>query len=104
MKSMKEIKASLSPERRAKIDKRSKEATAQINVLNELRKTKNVTQLEMAKLLAIAQSGVSRIENRDDVLLSTLENYVKALGGHLRITAEFQDAEDIEIFGINTHE
>ena len=102
MKSMKEIKASLSPERRARIEKRSKETIAQINALNVLRKTKNVTQIEMAKLLAVAQSGVSRIENRDDVLLSTLKNYVKVLGGHLRITAEFPDGEDIEIFGLSS--
>jgi transcriptional regulator with XRE-family HTH domain len=97
---MKEIKASFSPERRARIEKRSKETIAHINALQELRKTRNVTQLQMAELLRIAQSGVSRIENRNDVLLSTLKNYIEVLGGHLRITATFPDSEDIEILGV----
>lgn len=62
--------------------------------------SKNVTQLKMAELLEIAQSGVSRIENRHDVLLSTLKNYVEVLGGHLRITVAFPDSEEIELLGV----
>lgn len=99
---MNEITSSFSVERQNNIENRSKETIAQIYALNELRKTKNVTQLKMAELLNIAQSGVSRIESREDVLLSTLKNYVQALGGHLKITAEFQDNEAIELLGLTT--
>jgi transcriptional regulator with XRE-family HTH domain len=101
MKSIKDVKASLSSERRARIEKRSTETIAQIKALQELRKKKNVTQLKMAELLRIAQSGVSRIESRNDVLLSTLKNYVEVLGGHLRITVAFPDSQEIELLGIN---
>lgn len=45
----------------------------------------------MAVLLDIDQACISKIENRSDMLLSTLRSYVEALGGSLRLTAEFAD-------------
>jgi hypothetical protein len=45
----------------------------------------------MAKLLHIDQAGISKIESRSDMLLSTLRSYVEAMGGSLRLVAEFPD-------------
>jgi len=42
----------------------------------------------MAKLLRIDQAGISKIESRSDMLLSTLRSYVEATGGSLRLVAE----------------
>jgi transcriptional regulator with XRE-family HTH domain len=61
--------------------------------LAELRRTFGVTQEQLAGLLDIRQAAVSKIERRDDVLLSTLTTYVRALGGELEIMARFGDHE-----------
>lgn len=45
----------------------------------------------MANLMHIDQAGVSKIESRSDMMLSTLRSYVEAMGGSLRLTAEFAD-------------
>ena len=39
----------------------------------------------------IDQAGVSKIESRSDMMLSTLRSYVEAMGGSLKLTAEFAD-------------
>jgi hypothetical protein len=45
----------------------------------------------MAELLRTDQASISKIENRTDMLLSTLRSYVEAMGGRLRLIAEFRD-------------
>jgi hypothetical protein len=45
----------------------------------------------MAKTLGISQDGVSRLEKRRDLLLSTLRKTVEAMGGNLSLVAEFPD-------------
>jgi transcriptional regulator with XRE-family HTH domain len=57
--------------------------------LAELRRNFGVTQEQLARLLDIRQAAISKIERRDDVLLSTLTAYVRALGGELEIMARF---------------
>lgn len=57
--------------------------------LKGLRKLSGLTQAEMAVLLHVQQSAVSKIENGDDQHLSTIKKYVEALGATLRIDASF---------------
>jgi len=45
----------------------------------------------VADRLSIAQSNVSRLERRRDMLISTLREVVRALGGELRLSAVFPD-------------
>lgn len=59
--------------------------------LAELRRSRHVTQAQLAETLGITQGNVSRMETRSDVYLSTLSSYVEALGGHLEIAAVFGD-------------
>jgi hypothetical protein len=47
------------------------------------------TQLELASSLGVGQDTVSRIEQRSDILLSTLRRYVEAMGGELILVARF---------------
>lgn len=61
--------------------------------LRELRKTRQVTQVELARTLDIEQGSVSKIESRDDMYVSTLREYIKALGGELKLVASFPDVE-----------
>ena len=57
--------------------------------LGELRTSREVSQVELARRLGIAQPNVSRIERREDVYLSSLREYVEALGGRLEVAAVF---------------
>ncbi len=57
--------------------------------LAQLRQSRDVTQVQLAAELGIAQGNVSRLEGRSDVYLSTLRDYIHALGGELEITAVF---------------
>jgi DNA-binding Xre family transcriptional regulator len=59
--------------------------------LADLRRSRHVTQVQLAEELGISQGNVSRLEGRSDVYLSTLRSYVQALGGHLEIAAVFDD-------------
>ena len=58
----------------------------------------------MAELLGIRQENVSRLEKRSDLLLSTLVSYVAAMGGKLRLVAEFPDRPPVELSGIGSVE
>lgn len=63
--------------------------------LAAIRKAANLTQTELATLMGTAQSEVSRIERRDDILLSTLATYLSRVGEHPRVvvTVNGQDVE-----------
>ena len=69
--------------------------------LEELRSAKHLPQADMAEMLGVPQSSVSRIERRADMYLSTLRNYLHAMGGALQIQAVFPDgsAAVIHSFG-----
>lgn len=70
--------------------------------LRDLRKAHELTQARMAEALHISQDGVSRIEKRSDFLLSTLRSYVEAMGGRLRLIAEFPDRKPVTISGLDS--
>lgn len=61
--------------------------------LNELRVERGLTQVELAERLGKTQGNVSALERRDDLYLSSLREYVEALGGHLAISAVFEEEE-----------
>src|SRR5580658_7547137 len=72
--------------------------------LDELRSAKRLTQADMAEMLDIPQSSISRIEQRADMYLSTLRNYVHALGGILQIQAVFPDGGAVAISRFGEYE
>ena len=59
--------------------------------LHELRKTRAVSQEDLAAKLAVGQPAVAKLERRTDMYVSNLRRYVEALGGTLEITARFPD-------------
>ena len=70
--------------------------------LQALRTHRSFSQEFLARAMNVSQASISQTERRDDVLLSTLQNYVEGLGGKLRIVAEFP-GEKIELeFGAQT--
>ena len=80
-----EVIARLPAERRAKIERRARELAS----LKDLRRAMERTQEELAARLGVGQDTVSRIEQRSDILLSTLRRYVEAMGGELNLVACF---------------
>ena len=81
----------LNVSQRKKIEERAAELIAEEMSLRDLRKARRLTQARVAKTLGITQDSVSRLEKRSDLLLSTLRKTVKAMGGDVRIIAEFPD-------------
>jgi len=59
--------------------------------LDELRLAREMTQVHLAKILRVNQAAVSKLERRADMYVSTLQDFVKALGGELTITAKFPE-------------
>jgi transcriptional regulator with XRE-family HTH domain len=55
--------------------------------LRELREMAGKTQAEVAELVEVTQSALSKMERRDDTPIPTLHRYVQALGGELEIVA-----------------
>jgi transcriptional regulator with XRE-family HTH domain len=86
-----------SAKERAEIEANARKLTAEMMTFSKLRKARNLTQVEIARLLGIAQENVSRLEHRSDVLISTMRNYVRAMGGDLRLVALFPDQEPVEV-------
>jgi predicted XRE-type DNA-binding protein len=76
---------------RRKVEARAAELIAEEMSLRDLRKARKLTQARVAKVLGITQDSVSRLEKRSDFLISTLRKTVKAMGGDVRIVAEFPD-------------
>lgn len=86
--------------RRAKVEERAAELIAEEMTLRELRKARRLTQVSLARELGIGQDGISRMEQRSDLLLSTLRKTVEAMGGSLSLIARFPDRPPVELAGI----
>jgi transcriptional regulator with XRE-family HTH domain len=59
--------------------------------LQELRQARNLTQEQLAESLSVKQAAVSKLEKRTDMYVSTLRNFIRAMGGDLEIIAKFPD-------------
>ena len=90
----------LSAAQRKKVEARAAELIAEEMTLRDLRKARQLTQARMAEQLGITQDGVSRLEKRSDLLLSTLRKTVEAMGGSLSLVAEFPDRAPVVLTGI----
>jgi transcriptional regulator with XRE-family HTH domain len=90
VKNIETLLTELSPERRREVEELA-EAMVAVMQLAELREARGMTQAELADALQISQPAVSKIENGADLHLSTLNRYVRALGGTLHLEAIFPD-------------
>lgn len=59
--------------------------------LNELRAALQITQEHLAGLLRVNQAAISKMERRTDMYVSTLADFIRAMGGELEITARFPE-------------
>jgi transcriptional regulator with XRE-family HTH domain len=100
MKSLDDILKGLDPARRKKIAARTAELLAEEQSLQELRRARKLTQETIADALGVGQDSVSRLEQRNDLLVSTVRGYVEALGGRLLLVAEFPNQPPVVLSGI----
>jgi DNA-binding XRE family transcriptional regulator len=86
-KKLEQIMAELPAKRRAAVEVRADN----LATLKDLRQAVERTQQDLADTLGVGQDTISRLENRSDMLLSTLRRYVEAMGGKLELVAQFPD-------------
>lgn len=91
-KKFSELQARMTPQARADA-KRIFQQHLKEMPLHELRKAQQMSQDTLAKALNINQAAVSKMERRTDMYISTLRNYIRAMGGELEIVATFPDGQ-----------
>ena len=99
-RSLADVKAGLSREARERVDARAAEIMAEVEGLQPMRVALNQTQDALARRLRVSQASVAKMEQRTDLLLSTLRQYVEALGGQLSLVASFPGRPEVRISGI----
>ena len=99
-KSLNDKLNALPKNRQASIAARANELIADEMTLRDLRLALEKTQQELGAALHMKQDGISRLENRSDMLLSTLNKYINAMGGTLKLIAEFPGRPSVVIHGV----
>jgi transcriptional regulator with XRE-family HTH domain len=92
-----DLLAKLPESERAAIQERAAELMQEVESLGQLRKAREQSQQALAKRLGIQQAAVSKLERRTDLYLSTLREFITALGGELEVVARFPDAPPVKI-------
>lgn len=93
------VLAEESEETRRWIEQRAAELIAEELNLREVRRLRKLTQARLSKKLKIGQEGVSRIEKRSDLYISTLRGYIEGLGGKLKLVVELPDRPPVILAG-----
>ena len=88
----KDIRKPLTPEAEERLRQGVKEVAA-VMTLHHLREARSLTQVNLAKVLQINQGAVSKMEKRADMYVSTLRNFIQAMGGQLQVKAIFPEGE-----------
>lgn len=105
-RSLKSIVAELPPERRAKVEAKSREMADDMiryaETLAQARRALEKTQTELADVLQIKQNAVAQLEKRSDMLLSTLRKYVSAMGAELQLSIRTAAGVVIVLDGFGT--
>ncbi len=101
-KKFKELESKMTPAARQRSDELYGKYLAEMP-LNELRQAKALSQVKLARSLHVNQAAISKMENRTDMYISTLREYVRALGGDLEVVARFPEG-DVKISTFSTIE
>lgn len=94
-------------QRRVEEKKRAFDVLLDLAELAELRKSRRITQAELAERIGVSQPNIAKIETAGreaasglgaaNIHLSTLAGYVEALGGHLELRATFPEHHDTDV-------
>jgi transcriptional regulator with XRE-family HTH domain len=89
-KSFKTLREKMSPEARERARRKAEKLMEEMP-LSELRAARKLTQEKLAENLNVKQAAISKLERRTDMYVSTLREFIAAMGGELEITARFPD-------------
>ena len=92
-KKLDDVLGNLPLKRRTKIESRA----AELATLRDLRLAASHTQQDLAQALGVGQDAISRLEQRSDMLLSTMRRYVEAMGGQLELVASFPNRPSVKL-------
>lgn len=59
--------------------------------LNDIRQLRDTPQTSLGERMSQSQAAISKLERREDIRLSSLRKYLKAMGGRLEMRAVFDD-------------
>jgi len=96
--SVDDVIAAMPKERQRAIKARGAELLAKVEqrmTLGDLRRKQKISQATVATALGIGQMQISRLEQRKDPRLSTMQKTVAALGGKLTMIVTFPDQEPV---------
>jgi len=96
--SVDDVVAAMPKERQRTIKARGAELLAKVEqrmTLGDLRRKQKISQATVATALGIGQMQISRLEQRKDPRLSTMQRTVAALGGKLTMIVTFPDQEPV---------
>jgi DNA-binding XRE family transcriptional regulator len=99
-RTLNEVVEKLPKSRQDQIAARYRVLKDQVESLQALRKAAGKAQNEIASTLRISQPSVSKIEKQTDMYLSTLRNYVEAVGGDLELVVRFPEQEPLHLHGL----
>ena len=103
-KSLNDKMNELTVARRERILAEADRLHAEYLTLQELRKAKKLTQVQLAEVLNIRQATIAQMEKRFNLMLSTLRSYVEAMGGKLSLMAEFPNRAPVSLEGLGDTE
>ena len=99
-RTLNEVLADLPKARQDRIAARYRVLKDEVDSLKALRKAAGKAQGDIASSLKISQPSVSKIEKQTDMYLSTLRNYVEAVGGDLELVVRFPKQEPLHLSGL----
>lgn len=99
-KTLEEMMGRLSEQDRADVEVRAAELIAEETTLQSLRKNQQMTQAGLAAALGVDQGEISRIEQRSDLLLSTLQRHIHGMGGKLSLVVEMPNKKPVFLTGL----
>ncbi len=103
-RTLKDKLLAIDPARRAGVEAEADRLHTEYLTLQELRKAKEMTQVQLAETLGIQQATVAKYERQSDLLLSTLTGYVRAMGGNLKLMVEFPGKAPVALEGLGDTE
>lgn len=99
-RTVKQIKAAMTPEDRAEVEARTAELIAEVEGLKAFRVLAERSQEQIAESLGIKQPSVHKIEKQTDLYLSTLRRFIEAAGGSLELRVELPGKGVLHLTGV----
>ncbi|MDU9389772.1 XRE family transcriptional regulator [Pseudomonas sp. zfem002] len=101
-KTLDEVIDSLPADFRAEVEEYGQELIREEMTIQALRRELGITQECLAEQMEIGQANVSKVEKRSDMLISTLRNYVEALGGRLEVIVNIPGRRPVTLEGFGS--